>query len=221
MCGRYTVTRPEAEIAERLQLMLPLGLDVRPRYNVAPGQRILGVAAGPGGRHADLYRWGFTPVWMRGKSKMAPPINAKSETAPTSKMFASALRHRRLLVPADGFYEWQRHQGGGKTPMRFTVDGGALFAFAGIWEPPIEEGAPATCAVLTTAPNALVGEVHDRQPVILRPEHESLWLDPATDPTDLAGAFEAFPAERMAVYPVSSVVNSSRHDGPDCIQPVA
>lgn len=220
MCGRFTQTRPEADLALRFALTLPLaGLDLRPRYNVAPGQGILGIRAGSEGRRAELYRWGFTPAWLR-DGKGPAPINARSETAATSRLFGPALRRRRLLIPADGFYEWRREADGGKTPMRFTVDGGALFAFAGLWEPPAAEGAPPTCAILTTRPNALAAGIHDRQPVVLRPEHEAVWLEGAAEPAELAAACEPFPAPRMAVHPVSTVVNSGRFDGPECIRPV-
>ena len=129
-------------------------------------------------------------------------------------MFRAALRRCRCLIPADGFYEWRKEPGGAKTPMRLTpLAGGALFGFAGIaehWVGPDGEQVR-SCAILTTAPNELVAPVHDRMPVILRPEYEALWLDPAiTEPAALAPALVPYPASAMIAYPVSRRVRSSQ-----------
>ena len=224
MCGRYTQTRPGEDVAQRFLLRFdPQALELRPRFNIAPSQFVLTVAAGPNGREPAFAKWGFLPAWAK-HAKLAQ-INARSETAAGSGMFRAALRARRCLIPADGFFEWPpRADGAGKTPMRFTLRSGNLFAFAGIWEEWAggPDGPLRTCAILTTHPNELVANVHNRMPVILRPEHEGLWLDPAvTDPAALAPAWAPYPADAMRAYPVSGRVNSPRFDDPECIGPVA
>jgi len=140
-------------------------------------------------------------------------------------MFRAALRARRCLIPADGFFEWApRPAGAGKTPMRFTLRSGDLFAFAGIWEDWAggPDGPLRTCAILTTQPNELVANVHNRMPVIVRPHLEAAWLDPEQrDPAAVAAVFQPYPAVDMCAYPVSARVNTPRHDDPECILPVA
>ena len=217
MCGRYTLTTPAVELERRF--LVRLGEDYVPRYNVAPGQVVLAVVSPEGERRAVGLRWGWVPAWA---SEPKPgPINARAETAATKPMFRRAMRRRRCLVLADGFYEWQR-LGGTRRPYLFRLRDGAPFALAGLWERWDGPGGPLwTCCVLTTRPNALVGQVHDRMPVILRPEWEEAWLDPEVEPADLAPAWEPYPAEAMVAYPVSTRVNSPRYDDPACIQPVA
>jgi putative SOS response-associated peptidase YedK len=221
VCGRYTQTHPPEAVVRRFLLDLADLPPLPPRYNIAPAQAVLAVVAEGGGRRRPLLaRWGLVPAWARQGSPA--PINARAETAHRSPLFRQALRRRRALVVADGFFEWRRRPDGRKTPVRFTLADGGLFAFAGLWEPPAdpEAGELPTCCILTTRPNALVAAVHDRMPVILRPEHEALWLDPGvTDPAALAVALQPYPAEAMAAYPVSPRVNSPRHDDPGCIRP--
>lgn len=227
MCGRYSLSDVQhAKLAERFLLTLEnlSTVDLHPRYNVAPGQPILAVMASlehtARGRRAVWLRWGLVPSWSR--DGRPGPINARAETAGNKPMFAAGLRRARCLIPADGFYEWRRDPGGGKTPIRFVRRDGALFALAGVaerWVGP--SGAPVlSCAVLTTKPNPLVQTIHDRMPVILRPEREALWLDPhITDPAALVADWQPYPSDLMRCYPVSTRVNSPSYDGPECITP--
>ncbi|HEY8393907.1 MAG TPA: SOS response-associated peptidase [Thermaerobacter sp.] len=218
MCGRYTLTTPAVELEHRF--LVRLGEDMTPRYNVAPGQDVLAVLAGAGGeRRAVRLRWGLVPAWAR--DPKPGPINARAETAAEKPMFRRAMRRGRCLILADGFYEWQR-QGARKRPYLFRLADGAPFAFAGLWERWDGPGGPLlTCCLLTTRANALVAPIHDRMPVILRPEWEEPWLDPAiTDPAKLEPALAPYPAERMSFHPVSTRVNSPLNDDPDCVRPV-
>lgn len=221
MCGRYTLTAPAEDLAERFLLDLSeLGGTYQPRYNVAPSQQVLAVAATGARPTVQWLRWGLTPSWSRDG---APgPINARCETVFSKPMFHHAVRQRRCLVPADGFYEWA-----GKPPHRsprhFLRKDGGLFAFAGIWEQwQGPDGAPvASVCLLTTTANELVAPIHDRMPVILRQEQESVWLDPTlTDAADLAPLLTPLGAEQMQVHEVSRLVNDPRLDTPECIRAV-
>src|SRR5262249_46131563 len=154
MCGRFSLTKPQA-VAELLGL--PEVPELFPRYNVAPTQMVAAALESGGGRRLSLMRWGITPPW----SPTMLLLNAKAETVADKPTFRAAFRRRRCLVPADGFFEWQK-VGARKQPYHFRLRDGAPFAFAGIWEP--GEDSPA-CCVITTTPNELVAPVHDRMPV--------------------------------------------------------
>ncbi len=216
MCGRYTLTTPVPVLAERF------GFDsfpeLKPRYNVAPTQPVAVVVAGPElRRELVLMRWGLVPAWSREGPKGPPLINARSETAADRPAFRQALRSRRCLVPADGFFEWAK-VGGRKQPHYFHRPNGEPFAFAGLWERwQGPEGDPLlSCAVLTTEANEVVRPVHDRMPVILAPEDFQRWLESGD-----AELLRPCPPEALAVTRVSALVNSPRNDGPECLRPVA
>lgn len=226
MCGRYTQTYETVKLKPRFDLTEIRG-EFRPRYNVSPGQDVPVVLQVDAGRVLDHFRWGLVPVWTKALKGAPKPINAKSETVASSAMFKRLLTSRRCLVPADSFYEWQGEKGR-KRPMRIQLKSGELFAFAGLWDswrdPALGDQAPTlrTCTVLTTSPNPLVARVHNRMPVILPVEAEAIWLDRSVkDPMKLLPLLRPFPAEEMMVVPVSSAVNNSRFDGPECIRPEA
>ncbi|ADU50252.1 protein of unknown function DUF159 [Thermaerobacter marianensis DSM 12885] len=217
MCGRFTLTTPAVELERRF--LVDLQDRHVPRYNVAPGQEVLAVVEAGGKRQPTRLRWGFVPSWA--KDAKPGPINARAETAATRPMFRQALRRRRCLILADGFYEWMQRERG-RQPVLFRLRDGAPFALAGLYERWDGPGGPLwTCCVLTTRPNALVAQVHDRMPVILRPGWEAAWLDPQVPPEQLAPAWEPYPATAMVAYPVSTRVNSPRYDDPACVAPVA
>ena len=185
---------------------LPLPEEIRPRYNIAPTQRIL---VFDGGRQLEKMQWGFVPVWTKETSKAL--INAKSETVREKRSFKSAIEKRRCLVPADGFYEWRRVD---KRPFLFTVNGGEPFAFAGMWE----EGK--RCCILTTAPNSLLEPIHNRMPVILARNGWEDWLSAGPlEEENFLHLTASYPAEEMGSLEVSPVVNSARFDGPQCSEP--
>lgn len=203
MCGRFTLASPGARLAALLGLTR---VDPGPpRFNVAPTQPVLAVHVGPGGeREAVWLRWG-----LGGRQ-----INARSETVFEKVPFARAARGRRCLVPADGFFEWKKLGGATKQPYHLRLLDGGPFAMAGI-----EEGG--TCAILTTTPNALVAELHDRMPVILAPEAYALWLDPSVrEPGPLEGLLVPFPAEQMKKVPVGDRVGDPKNEGPELIEGV-
>ena len=224
------------ELHERMDLIgTPLNLP--PRYNVAPSQDVAVVrAADPGsrsgagdGRTLAMLRWGLIPAWARDPAIGHRLINARSETAAEKPSFREAYRNRRCLIPADGFYEWQR-RGKTRQPWLFGLGDGTSFAFAGLWErwtvpagtaltgSLAERGtgdAVETCTILTTAANEIVAPVHGRMPVILPPEAYAPWL--AGDDVPLA----PYPADAMTAHPVSTLVNRPANDDPRCVEPIA
>lgn len=225
MCGRFTLRASARTIAEQFGL-LEVGT-IPPRYNIAPTQPVAAVRLDPEAQLPDRQlvwlRWGLVPSWARDARIGAGLINARAESAGQKPAFRAALRRRRCLVLADGFYEWQR-VGARKQPYFIRLRDDRPFAFAGIWESweGPEHSALATCAILTTEPNELMAPIHDRMPVILAPEDYTAWLDPTIQtPESLRRLLRPYPSDAMLAYPVSPYVNDPRNDTPQCIAPVA
>lgn len=222
MCGRYRLSRRKQILEERFDT-LPADEDWDPRYNVAPTQSVPAIRQDPKEpeRRMSLLRWGLIPSWSKDMSGAARMINARSETATTLPAFREAFTHRRCLIPADGFYEWQK-SGGTKQPFCFEVNDGELFAFAGIWDrwkSPNETWIE-SCSILTTTANAVTSAVHDRMPAILDPEHYDVWLDPGMrNAKAAADLLRPFYANRMRCYPVSARVNHVANDDEECSRP--
>lgn len=224
MCGRYTSTQPLDLILELFLIdeVRPEVMELyQPRYNVAPTQRVLVIGARDGTRIAAMHRWGLIPHWAKDPSIGSRMINARSETVHERPAYRDAFRRRRCLIPADGLYEWKRN-GRTKQPYRFTLRSGQPFAFAGLWE---EWKAPdgtaiRSCTILTTQPNELIAQVHDRMPVILPPDAYDIWLDPQSERDVLRSLLVPYPAEEMYGYPVSNRVNSPANDDPSLIEPI-
>jgi putative SOS response-associated peptidase YedK len=222
MCGRFTLTDPDPELA--VQFNLPQMPELQPRYNIAPTQPVAAVRLDAKGaaREMVLFYWGLIPFWAKDPSVGARLINARSETAAEKPAFRAAFRHRRCLVVADGFYEWQK-QNGRKQPFYIRLRDEKPFAFAGLWER--WEGPDGSviqsCTLLTTEPNALMQQLHNRMPVILHPGDYDLWLDrDVQDATRLQPLLRPFPATEMIAYPVSRRVNSPENDDPQVIEPL-
>ena len=222
MCGRFRLSRRKQVIAERFDA-IPDSDDWTPRYNVAPTQPIPVVRQHPNEptRHLSQMRWGLIPSWSKDDSRAAKMINARSETVAILPAFQDSFRSRRCLIPADGFYEWQG-RGPNKRPYCFEVNEGELFAFAGLWDGWKSASGQwiRSCTILTTTANAVSSAVHDRMPVILKPDDYELWLDPGMrDPLSLADMLKPFDATATRCYPVSSRVNSVSNDDPECAMP--
>lgn len=224
MCGRYgRFSRKER--FERLLGMQPEERgDIIGGYNIAP-RTFNWIALRRAGLSNQLsfesYEWGLLPAWAK-DPKAARQINARAETVAAKPMFQRLLREQRGLVPADGYYEWKATPAG-KLPYWFTMAGGAPFFFAALWDRWGGETRPIpTFTLLTTEPNELTGEVHDRMPVIVRPEDYRLWLDPEVkDPLAIAHVLRAYPVEEMEMRRVSTRVNDARAAGPELIQGIA
>lgn len=216
MCGRYTQTADARTLAGRFRLA-KLGVDVRPRWNMAPGQEGP-VAFVEGGRRLGLYRWGLIPAWAKDPTIGSKMINARAETAADKPAFRGPFQRRRCLVPADGFYEW-RKAGKAKVPVRFTRADGAPFAFAGLWDEwtSTEGSVVRSYSVLTTEPNPLVAAVHDRMPVILTEAGEDAWLDPGAKTSELRTLLVPYDAAGMRAQDASARVNAARNDDPSLL----
>jgi putative SOS response-associated peptidase YedK len=219
MCGRYRLSRRKQIIEEHFDAA-DWQDDWSPRYNLAPTQPVPVIRQHPKEpiRELSLMRWGLIPLWAKDASGAARMINARSETAATLPAFRDALKSRRCMIPADGFYEWMR-TGKTKQPYCFEVGEGELFAFAGLWERWKDPNGNwiKTCSILTTTPNAVTASVHDRMPVILDPDGYELWLDPGMTKVEaVSDLLKPYDAKRMRCYPVNNRVNSAVNDDAEC-----
>ena len=223
MCGRYSLSTPDDVLREFFELdededLAPRSLE--PRFNIAPTQEAAVIRArrDSGARVLSFLRWGLVPYWAEDLSIGSRMINARSETAAEKRAFERCFRRRRCLVPADGFYEWKKTSAG-KQPYWFHSPVGAPFAFAGLWDSWRQtDGEPLqSFTILTTEPNEVTAEIHDRMPVILDEGSYSKWLDPSIeDPADLQPLLVPYPADRINRYTVSTLVNSPANDSPEC-----
>jgi len=219
MCGRYRLSRRKQLVEEYFDSVSD-EQDWEPRYNIAPTQPVPVIrqnAATPV-RELSLMRWGLIPSWAKDASCAASMINARSETASTKPAFADALKYRRCVIPADGFYEWKR-SGGSKQPFCFEVNNGELFAFAGLWDRWREASGNwlTTCTILTTTPNAVTSTVHDRMPVILHRDDYNIWLDPGIRNVQaVSDLLKPYDARTMRSYAVSTRINHVVNDDEEC-----
>jgi len=218
MCGRFTIV-PTVDFHERFRL--PEGTAIAPRYNVAPGQEIPVIIRGDGNRLVPM-TWGYVSPFVQDPAGGRPVINARAETLLSRSSFRDAVRGRRCLVPASGFYEWKK-EGARKVPFYIRLTGASLFAFAGLYGTLRDAtgGEHRTFAIVTTAPNRLVSGLHDRMPAILRREMEDGWLAPGpVSASGLERLLAPYPPEGMEAFPVSGRVNDPGNDGPDLVRPL-
>jgi putative SOS response-associated peptidase YedK len=218
MCGRYTLAATDPS---QLRARWPVGerIEVRRRYNVAPGDDVLAVVQRPDAEpQGALLRWGLVPYWADDPKDLGvKTINARAETVAERPAYRDAFARRRCLILADGFYEWSSG-----TPHWITREDGDPFAFAGLWASWRPRDAAdveplRSCAIVTTAAAGPVRELHDRMPVILAPDDEQRWLDPQAPAEELHTLLA--PRPRLVTRPVSRAVNDARHDAPDCLDP--
>ena len=217
MCGRYELHSNPAAIA--LAFGLAHAPSVRPRYNVAPMQEVPIVrVSASGAREFVAVRWGLVPRWAKDPAIGSKMINARGETVATKPSFRTAFRRHRCLIPANGFYEWMPVADGRKQPVLIAMKDGSVFAFAGLYERWLTgDGEPLdSCTILTTDANDLLRAVHDRMPVIVPADQYARWLDPAQDGPQALVA--PYPSDAMTWWPVSSRVNSVRHDDASLIE---
>jgi putative SOS response-associated peptidase YedK len=223
VCGRYTLTTPNpADVRARF----PIGesVEVRRRYNVAPGDEVLAVTTDrEGNPRGELLRWGLVPTWAKKPDTGLKMINARVETVAERAAFRRAFERYRCLIIADGFYEWQRRPAGPKQAFHITRADGGVFAFAGLWsiwhDDENEDRTLRTCTILTTAASSAIAPLHDRMPVILAAGAESAWLEHAQPPDRLRELLAGLTSSETALRPVGPAVNDARYDGPGCLAP--
>lgn len=229
MCGRFGLIPTPEQVAELFGLA-EIG-EFPPRYNIAPTQPVLMVMAGPPhepgsnlpSRKALLVRWGLWPAWAKDLKRLPLLINARSEEAAEKPAFRNAMRHRRTLVPASGFFEWRKTGLKSKQAYWIRPRNGGVVAFGGLMETWAEPGGSEidTGAILTTAANDDVSRIHDRMPVVIRPENFSRWLDcRGQEPRDVAALTQPIDPGYFEAVPVSDRVNSYANVGPENIEPI-
>lgn len=225
MCGRFALISSPEQIAEQYDAS-PAALSgmpqAVPRYNVAPTQPVLAVRRDSGGdRELTFFHWGLIPSWSKDTKFASKLINARSETVAEKPSFRNAFKRRRCIIPADGFYEWQKTENG-KLPMFIYEVDKRPFSFAGLWEIWNSPGGDTiqSCTILTTEPNELMAQIHNRMPVILEEADWEAWLDPEPNPEQDLHLLRPYPAHKMAAYPISTLVNNPRNDTPEIIEPI-
>jgi putative SOS response-associated peptidase YedK len=218
MCGRYTLKSPLSVLTERFDIEeSPSSLS--PSYNIAPTQQVATVLSENGKRKLEMLRWGLIPSWADDPEIGNRMINARSETVAEKPSYRRAFKRSRCLILADGFYEWQRTDSG-KQPFHIRMQDESPFAFAGLWESWDKGDGLRSCTIITTEANDLVGEVHNRMPVILHAEDYEMWLDLDFDEREpLTSLLKPYPAETMEAYPVSRRVNKPSNNEPGVVEP--
>ncbi|PLR81837.1 hypothetical protein CVD25_15320 [Bacillus canaveralius] len=224
MCGRYTLFAKLDDIVDRFDIEAAIQEELyNPSYNVAPSHSVLSVINDGEKNRLGYLRWGLIPPWAKDMKIGYKMINARAETIAEKPSFRNAYKKRRCLVIADSFYEWKCHEDKTKTPMRIKLKTDELFAMAGLWEQWKSPDGETfySCTVITTSPNELMSNIHDRMPVILKPEDERTWLDPSiTDTEYLNELLKPLSEDLMEAHQVSSLVNSPKNNSPNLIQQI-
>ena len=225
MCGRFTLFSSPRELQWFFNAH-PAALDIKPNYNVAPTQEIPVIIQHEGERHIKKRHWGLVPVWVEEKAIGCKMINARVETVTSKSAFRTAIKQRRCLIPADGFYEWQG-KSGSKQPYYIHLPSSELFAFAGLWEvwenkkAPPEDGPYKSCTIITTEASDSVKDIHNRMPLILKPEFYDEWLDPENkDPIRIENILKNGCVKEFKRYPVSKLVNHVGNNSEECMKPL-
>ena len=228
MCGRYVSATPPDQIAAYFGAEAPEAL-LEPSFNVAPTNDVYAVLSDGSTRHVDAFHWGLIPLWAKDAKIGSKMINARAESLAEKNAYKSAFKKRRCLIPADGFYEWQKNpddpKKGKKQPYFIRRPDGEPYAFAGLWEvwrgPNRDQEALRSCTIITTTPNREMARIHDRMPVILPASAWDTWLDREIDDLDLLGKLLVpAPPEIILMHPVSTEVNNVRNDGSQLTEPV-
>ncbi|ERJ12115.1 SOS response-associated peptidase [Haloplasma contractile] len=227
MCGRYTLDISEDKLTTYLKTYYEIEQEIDhrfnlPRYNIAPGQRIITILKDGDKFRSGPLKWGFVPFWAKDEKIGYKMINAKSETLASKPSFKHAFKNKRCIILADSFYEWKKDKNG-KTPMRISLKNRKLFSFAGLWSSYQKEDGTNlyTCTIITTEPNEFMESIHNRMPVILTKEQEKIWLDPyINDEEKLNTVLRPYNSNEMTAYPVSTIVNNARNETVECIKPI-
>ena len=215
MCGRFTITHPNEALAALFDAVQGNDLPPVPNYNVCPTNTVAVVTSDSGVRRLRAMRWGFLPYWYKAPNDGPLIINARSDTVATKPAFREAIRSRRCIVPASGFYEWNEGEKGARLPWYFTRLDGEPIALAGVWQ---HWGEMDTVAIVSTEAGPGMGEIHHREPVVLEKSDWPLWLgEGGHGAAVLMKASEAGVMSRP--FRVGVAVNSNRASGPELIAP--
>jgi len=221
MCGRFTLTVDPAELEDTFS-NYSFPQKFAPRFNIAPSQPVLAIPNNESFK-ADFFLWGLIPMWAKDPSIGSRLINARSETLAEKPAFRGSYRHKRCLILADGFYEWQSVAGKRtKVPYYIHMKNRKIFAMAGLWDHWENSAGSSisTCTIITTTPNELMESIHDRMPVILHPKDYSRWISPTPQtPENLQLLLKPYPAHEMSAYKVSTLVNKATNDQPELVVP--
>ncbi|MEP3480274.1 MAG: SOS response-associated peptidase [Fuerstiella sp.] len=226
MCGRFTITTAPERWVDLLQVS-DWPAEFTSRFNIAPTQNIVCVTEAEGRRAAQMMKWGLIPSWAKDVKMGARMINARSETAAEKPSFRTALKKRRCLIPADGFFEWEKIDSKTKQPWLIHYRQHTPFAFAALWEswvpptPGIATAAPIfSCSILTTQSNSEMAEIHDRMPVVIQPQQYSAWLSSAASPGQVQQLMNPVADGSWNRFQVNRLVGNVKNDVPECIQPL-
>ncbi|YCI79107.1 SOS response-associated peptidase [Bacillus sp. R1-10] len=222
MCGRFTLFTDIEEIKERFDIQGSFDEEYQFSYNIAPSRSVLSVINDGVRNRLGYLRWGLIPFWAKDEKAGYKMINARAETIAEKASFRNAYMKKRCLIIADSFYEWKKTPER-KIPMRIKLKNHAPFGMAGLWESwKSPEGISVySCSIITTVPNELMTSIHDRMPVILKPEDEKDWLNPSiNDPAYLQQYLKSFDSEQMEAFEVSTDVNSTKNNSPNLIQQI-
>lgn len=216
MCGRFGLWAPPDDLEQRFDAEISFGYE--PRYNIAPEGPGIAAVQDASPDEINRLQWGLLPHWVDDPDDFPDLINARAESVAEKPSFRDAFRERRCLIPANNFFEWTGQEGQ-RVPYSIGVDGGEIFAMAGIWESWSTNGEEIhSAAIITTDANEVVGELHDRMPVILDADEEDRWLR-SDDEDELLGFLDPYPADRTRSHEVTTAVNNPANDGPELIEP--
>lgn len=218
MCGRYSIIAKADKLEKRFSVDVPEAY--QPRYNAAP-THLLPVITNESPQGISFFYWGLKPEWANDKAISTKLINASAENINEKISYKNAFKAKRCIIPADSYFEWKQLGKKSRVPYRIFLRNEKLFAFAGMWEEyDDEDGTPIhTFTIITTSANSLVNEIHERMPVILKPEHEKAWLSPGTSQSDLLQMLTPYDPNEMDMYSVSPLVNSVKNESPKIIEP--
>ncbi|KGP80485.1 MULTISPECIES: SOS response-associated peptidase [unclassified Paenibacillus] len=222
MCGRFTITDPIEEIMDRYYASIAEGFEYKPNYNAAPMQFIPTIIGSKDGNRLGSLRWGLVPNWAKDEKIGNKMINARAETLTEKPAFKRLLSSKRCIIPCSGFYEWKK-DGSVKQPMRILMKDDSIFSLAGLYDTWIDpEGKKlSTCTIITTEPNRLMADIHDRMPVILRPQDEADWLNKESDKESVLRLLSPYEADEMIAYKVDSAVGNVRNNNEELIKEVS
>jgi len=221
VCGRYVLAQDYEELKKRFGLEQS-DFSVKPSYNIAPGQANPVITNGAG-RNIKAMKWGLIPHWAKDPKIAYKMINARSETVAEKPSYRDSFKNKRCLIPASGFYEWQKtvNDPKKKTPIHIRLENSELFAFAGLWSSWRNgEDELLTYTIITTEANNFLTIYHDRMPVILNQSDESKWLNYQTPSDELQSLLVPCAEDRLEAYEVSKLVNSPKNNSSECIQKI-